>query len=79
MIQPMVQVTFTISLRFREEIYDKLMMLSEDTTASMLTEYLSKYVYGGLPVYLTDGRRRLKGKEVLGPLKGEKLQCLPSK
>jgi hypothetical protein len=75
----MTQVTLTISLRFREEIYDKLMTLSEDTTASMLTEYLSKYAYGGLPVYLTDGNRRLKGKEVLGPLRGEKLQCLPSK
>ncbi len=75
----MNQVTVTISLRYRDEIHDKPMVLPKNTTASMLTAHLSKYAYGGLPVYLTDGSRKIKDKEKLGLFRGEKLQCLPSK
>ncbi len=73
----MSQVTFTITICFRDEMHDKTIVVSENDTAFVLTQYLSKYAYGGLPVYLTGGRKKIKDDAVVKSFKGEKLQCLP--
>ena len=73
----MSQVTFTITICFRDETHDKTIVASENDTAFTLTQYFSKYAYGGLPVYLIAGRKKVKDSEVVKSFKEEKLSCLP--
>jgi len=73
----MAQVTFTVAARFRDEVHDRIIVASEDDTASKLVRHLSKYMYGGIPVYLTNGREIIKGDEPLKSFKEEKLECIP--
>ena len=73
----MAQVTFTITVCFGNEMRDRTILISENDTASKLTRYLSKYMYGGLPVYLTNGREKIRDDELIKSFKEENLQCLP--
>jgi hypothetical protein len=73
----MAQVTFTITVCFHDEMHDRTIVILEDDTASKLTRYLSKYMYGGLPVYLTNGKKKIRDDDPIKSFKEEKLQCLP--
>jgi hypothetical protein len=69
----MFQVTFTVTLCFNKERKDHTIIMKEHDTALKLTDHLSKYMYGGLPVGLYAGREKIKDDEMAVNFKGENL------
>ena len=77
----MSRVTLTISLCFQERnvVQYKTFNISDDDTAVNLCRYLSTYTYGGLPVYLSDGQKKIEDNEIVKSFKGENVMCVPVK
>ncbi len=69
----MSQVTFTVTLLFNREEKDMSFVMLEHDKASTLTQYLSKYKYGGLSVDLFADRKKVRDNEIVMSFKEKKL------
>ncbi len=69
----MTQVTFTVTLHFHGEKKDVEIIMLERDKASKLTQYLSKYKYGGLSVDLFADMKKVHDNEFVDSFKRKNL------